>query len=62
MQLHTTYEHCPKRKFRDIRFERSDAIEICDGLMFIFYPEVPHMLDSTFAILKTGCIKLEKEV
>ena len=34
------------------RFERSNAIEIRNGIMFDFYPGLPQMCASTFSFLK----------
>ena len=30
------------------RFERSNMIEICDGIMFDFYPGLPHIYEPKY--------------
>ena len=36
-----------RKQTRPIRFQRGNAIEILNGIMFDFYPELPHFIQST---------------
>ena len=41
ISLHSAYE--PRRSAVLQRFERSNTVEICNGMMFDFYPGLPHI-------------------
>ena len=40
-----------RRPTRLIHFERSNAIEICNGIMFNFYPGLPHFIQISTTLL-----------